>query len=94
MNGYNEGVFGGIISAIDRWLVKIKCQTLKGDGVKNQGSFYCHKGFYAVNIQAMVNQNKIITWRSIKCWGSEHNLTEFKRLKLYDKLVNKTNLLK
>ena len=31
----NEGVFGSVILAVDRWLVKIKCLTLKGDRVKN-----------------------------------------------------------
>ena len=53
-------MFGGVIGVLDDWLVKTKCPTAKGDGVLNFGSFYCHKGCYAVNVQAIVDRNKKI----------------------------------
>lgn len=59
-HGKNEGIFGGIIACLDGWLVKIKCPMLNGDCVKNQGSFFCTKGYYAINVQAMVNRHKMI----------------------------------
>ena len=92
-NRWNEGIFSRIIGILDGWLVKIGCPSLKHDNVLNVGSFYCRKGYYAVNVQAMVNRNKIIIWRSIKCRGSEHDLTAFKRSNLYNILVEKYALL-
>ena len=92
-NSRNEGVFGGIIGVLDGWLVKIGCPSLKHDNVLNVGSFYCRKGYYALNVQAIVDRNKIIVWRSIKYRGSEHDSTAFKRSEIYRALVEKCSLL-
>jgi len=73
--------------------VKIGCPSLKHDNVLNVGSFYCRKGYYALNVQAIVDRNKIIVWRSIKCRGSEHDSTAFKRSEIYHALVEKYSLL-
>ena len=62
----NEGIFGNIIGALNSWIVKIKYPMLKGNSVKNQGSFFWHKDFYIVNVQAMVDSNKLIVWRLIR----------------------------
>lgn len=35
VNSQNEGIFGGIISFLDGWLVNIKCSMLKEDRIKN-----------------------------------------------------------
>ena len=59
-NGRNEGIFGRIIGVLGGWLVKIGCPSLKHDNVLNVGSFYCRKGYCALNVQAIVDRNKII----------------------------------
>ena len=89
-NSRNEENFSCIIRAHGGWLIRIKYPTLKDNAVKNRGSFYCRKGFYAVNIKPMVDSNKLIVWRLIKCQGSKHNSTAFKCSKLYKLLTQKT----
>ncbi|GFH49993.1 hypothetical protein CTEN210_06469 [Chaetoceros tenuissimus] len=49
----------------------------------------CRKGFYAINVQAIVNKEKLVLWRSIKCKGSEHDSTAFKKTTLHNKLLSK-----
>lgn len=93
VNGRNESIIGGAIAALDGWLVKIKCPTLAGDKVKNQGSFFCQKDYFAVNVQAMVDRKKRVVWRSIKCRESKHDSTAFKRSSLYKLLVRKSKFL-
>ena len=78
-------MFGGTIGALDGWLVKIKCPNSKRDKVTNFGSFFCRKGCYALNVQAIVDRNKMIICYSVKCCGSEHDSTAFKRT-FYTKL--------
>ena len=73
--------------------MKIKYLSLKMDGMKNQGSFYCRKGYFAMNVQAMVDRNKRVVWRSILYRGSEHDSTAFKRSQLYKTLLSKTLFL-
>ena len=89
----NLGMFGGIISALDGWLVKIKCPTQKQGGVTNLGSFYCRKGCCAINVQEICNWNKIIAWHSIKCRDSEHDSTAFKHSDLCKLLMKKTEVM-
>ena len=86
-------MFSSVIGVLDGWLVKIKCPTAKGDGVLNFGSFYCRKGHYAVNVQAIVDRNKKIIWYCVKCRGSEHDSTAFKSSSLYQILIEKTSFL-
>ena len=40
-NSHNGSIIGSAIAAFDGWLVKIKCPTLKGGDMRNQGSLYC-----------------------------------------------------
>ena len=53
----SNGVMNGCIGALDGWLVKI-IKPRKKDGVRNPSSFYSRKGFYAINVQVIVDYKK------------------------------------
>jgi hypothetical protein len=91
--GCHQGIFSGVIGSLDGWLVKIR-RPRKSDMVGDIASFYCRKGFYAVNVQAIVNKNKLVLWRSIKCRGAEHDSNAFKKSELYKKLLQKASDLR
>ena len=91
--GCHHGILGGVIGSLDGWLVKIR-RPKKSDMVGDITSFYCRKGFYAINVQAIVNKNKLVLWRSIKCRGAEHDSNAFKKSNLYQKLLEKANDLR
>ena len=57
------GVLQGCIGALDGWLVRIMCPSIFE--VKNPGKYYSRKGFYAINVQAIVDKKKRILWRYI-----------------------------
>ena len=52
------GIMGGTIGALDGWLVKIQCPSLKQDGICNPGGYYSHKGFYTLNVQVIVDKKR------------------------------------
>ena len=76
--GFHGGTIDGCIGALDGWLVKIRCPK-PSDNVGGTGGFYCRKGFYGINVQAIVSKDKIIIWRAIQCRGAEHDSTAFKK---------------
>ena len=84
--GRNGGTLCGIIGALDGWLVKIKCPNLKQDGVVNPGGYFSRKGFYAINVQVIVDKKKHVLWRRIAARGSEHDSSAFKDSLLYNLL--------
>lgn len=88
--GTHGGIFSGVIGALDGWLVKIR-RPKSNDGAGHIGSYFSRKGFYAINVQAIVTKDKRIIWRSIKCKGSEHDSTAFKKSALHQKLIEKFN---
>jgi hypothetical protein len=57
--GCHNGILSGVIGSLDGWLVKIR-RSKKSDMVGDITSFYCRKGFYAVNVQAIVNKQKLV----------------------------------
>ena len=78
----------GCIGAADGWVVKIRCPSWKE--VLNPGKYFCRKGFYGINVQAIVAKNKKILWRSIGEKGSAHDSKVFIESslgKLYERLV-------
>ena len=81
----SNGILKGCFGAIDGWLVKIKCPTLLE--VNNPGKYMSRKGFFALNVQAIVDKRKRILWRHIGQKGSSHDSTVFKNTKLYQHLV-------
>jgi hypothetical protein len=90
----SNGLFSGAIGAIDGWLVRIKKPTWKKDRVKNAASFYSRKGFYAINVQVIVDRKKRVLYRSILSRGAEHDSSAFKQSSLYKILQQKWRLLR
>ena len=84
-SGCHGGILNGCIGALDGWIVKIRCPR-ESDGVGGTDEFYCRKGFYGINVQAIVDKNKLIIWRAIQCRGSEHDSKAFKKSDMYKKL--------
>ena len=81
----SNGLFNGCIGAIDGWIVKIKKPSLS-DNVTNPSSFYSRKGYFGLNVVAIVDQKKRILYRVIQLHGAEHESTAFKNSKLYQYL--------
>ena len=88
----SNGVINGCIGALDGWVVKIK-KPSRRDGVINSQSFYSRKGYFAVNVQAIVDRRKRILFRSIRSRGAEHDSTAFRNSTLYQWLKNNWRLL-
>ena len=87
----SDGILGGCIGAIDGWLVKIRCPTL--DEVANPGKYMCRKGFFALNVQAIVDKKKRILWSYIGEKGCTHDSTMFKNSTLYTDLMSLSDKL-
>jgi hypothetical protein len=66
------GSFKGCIGAVDGWLVKIS-QPCRRDGVTQPGAFFSRKGFFAINVQVIVDRYKRVLYKSILCRGAEHD---------------------
>lgn len=62
--------------------MKIK-RPKKRDGVRNPSSFYSRKGFFGINVQAIVDKKKRVLYRNIIHRGAEHDSTAFKNSKFY-----------
>lgn len=82
----SNGVISGCIGALDGWVVKIK-KPSRSDGVKNAKQFYSRKGYFGVNVQAIVDKRKRVLFRSIISRGAEHDSTAFKNSALYTWLL-------
>ena len=82
----SNGVINGCIGALDGWVVKILKPSPR-DNVFNAQSFYSQKGYFAVNVQAIVDKKKRILFRSIMSRGAEHDSTAFKNSSLYTWLI-------
>lgn len=86
-NGFAEktnGVFYGPFGALDGLAVRVKCPTLKE--VADPGNYYCRKGFYAVNVQAICDKWKRFLWAYPSNKGSTHDSTAFGGSRLVDLL--------
>lgn len=59
--GSHYGFFFGCIAALDGWIVKISCAT-ESDGVGGTEGVYYQKGFYGINVQAIVNKSNLLAW--------------------------------
>jgi hypothetical protein len=82
----SNGVINGCIGAIDGWVVKIK-KPSKKDNIMNAQSFYSWKGYFAVNVQAIVDKKRRILFQSVMSCGAEHDSTAFKHSSLYTWLL-------
>lgn len=86
--GRSGGILAGVVGALDGWLVKIECPSMKKDGVENPGGYFSRKGFYALNVQAIVDKKKRILWMYLGAKGGEHDSAAFKSSNLYEILEN------
>jgi hypothetical protein len=67
--------FWGAIGAIDGIAIKIACPSLTE--VPDPGNYYCRKGYYALNVQAIVDSYKRFLWVSPLHKGSTHDSTAY-----------------
>eukprot|EP00980_Cylindrotheca_fusiformis_P003885 scaffold861_cov171-Cylindrotheca_fusiformis.AAC.1 len=84
----SNGVFYGPFAALDGLAVRIKSPTLTE--VSDPGNYYCRKGFYALNVQAICNKSKKFIWAFPSNKGSTHDSAAFQASRLYVLLKEKT----
>ena len=82
----SNGVFKGGIGALDGWLVRIIRPCWWRDGFKNITAFFSRKGFYALNVQVIVDDKKRVLWLSYSHKGGSHDSSSFRSTRLYDHL--------
>jgi len=92
INGRHNGMFSGIIGALDGWLVRIRRPRIS-HSLPNISGFFSRKGFYALNVQVIVDRYKRVLWRSITSKGGEHDSTAFKNTSLYKQLIEDSMFL-
>ena len=73
----------GCIGAIDGWLVKIRRPTSWLDGLINLMPLYFQKGYYALNVQCIVEDRKKGVWVMYNNKGASHDSICFKSSVLY-----------
>ena len=83
----SNGVLQGAIGAIDGWLVRIVRPNWFVDGIKNPSTFFSRKGFFALNVQCIVDDRKKVLWVSYSHKGGSHDSSCFKETKLYEYLT-------
>ena len=89
----SHGVLKGAIGAIDGWLVRIRRPSCYHDGIKSPITFFSRKGFYALNVQCIVDDKKRVLWASYSHKGASHDSSCLQETQLYDKLISmKTKL--
>ena len=81
-----SGILKGAIGAIDGWLVKIKQPSFFQDDIRNIIAFFSRKGFYALNVQCIVDHQKKVLWASYSHKGASHDSSCFKDTNLYSHL--------
>ena len=54
----SNGVLKGAIGALDGWLVRIQRPSYYFDKIVNPVAFFSRKGFYALNVQCIVDDRK------------------------------------
>jgi hypothetical protein len=87
----SNGVFNGIIGAIDGLAVRIRSPQLSE--VSDPGNYYCRKGFFALNVQAICDRSKRFLWCYPSNKGSTHDSVAFTNSRLYSTLTaNATTL--
>ena len=89
----SSGFFSNVIGALDGWLVKIICPPLTQEDIVNQGHYHSRKGFYALNVQVIVDKDKRVLWHSIRSRGGAHDSSAFKSTQLYEYLMQNADKL-
>ena len=83
----SNGVLKGAIGAIDGWLVRIIRPSWFSDKIISPITFFSRKGFYALNVQCIVDDKKRVLWASYSHKGASHDLSYLRETQLYNKLV-------
>jgi hypothetical protein len=91
-HGATSGVFTGVIGALDGIAIRIAAPT-KTNSLTDPAAYYCRKGFYALNCQAICDDKKRITWLSSRHIGSCHDSVAFTDTNLYSLLQEKRAFL-
>jgi hypothetical protein len=79
-----NGVLRGIVGALDGLAVKIRKPTI--NDVPNPMDYWNRKGFFAVNVQAICDSNRVFRWFSASTCGSTHDATAFDATHLHQRL--------
>jgi DDE superfamily endonuclease len=80
----SDGIFYGPFAANDGIAIKIRSPSLTE--VSDPGNYYCRKGFYSLNVQAICDRSKRFLWTSPSNKGSTHDSVAFTGSRLYDLL--------
>jgi hypothetical protein len=78
----SNGIYIGCFGALDGLALKIKRPTVSNK-LPNPCTYYCRKGFYALNCQAICDVKKRILWLSSRHIGSCHDSRAFTDTRLY-----------
>lgn len=87
----SNGAFAGIIGPLDGLAVRIKSPLLTE--VSDPGNYFCRKGFFALNVQAISDRSKKFSWCYTSNKGSTHDSVAFTNSRLYSLLSEKAALL-
>jgi hypothetical protein len=87
----SDGAFRGIIGALDGLAVRIRSPQLTE--VSDPGNYYCRKGFFALNVQAICDRSRKFIWCYTSNKGSTHDSMAFSNSRLYELLLTKVHLL-
>ena len=68
------------------WLVRIVRPGWR-DRILNPVTFFSRKGFYALNVQCIVDDRKKVLWVSYSHKGGSHDSSCLRETKLYDELI-------
>ena len=79
-----DGAFSGPFGALDGLALRTKCPSLRE--VPDPGNYYCRKGFYALNVQAICDKLKRFLWCYPSNKGSTHDSAAFSNSRLFDLL--------
>jgi hypothetical protein len=89
----SDGIINGCIGALDGVAIRIRSPTIIQDNVTDPGNYYCRKGFFALNMQAICDSQKRILWLSSGHKGSTHDSFAFTETKLNKLLKQKQQYL-
>ena len=82
----SNGVLKGAIGALDGWLVRIRSPSWFSDRVTSSITFFSRKGFFALNVQFIVDDKKRVLWASYSHKGASHDSSCLRETKLYTRL--------
>lgn len=83
----SNGAFSGIIGPLDGLAVRMR--SPKRTEVSDPGNYYCRKGFFALNVQAICDRCKKFLWCYTSNKGSTHDSVAFTNSRLYSLLTEK-----